>query len=121
MKGGDTAGVNAMIAGNRVNCVIGFVSVMDFSLLTQVLQGGVMTFVNQIAEIVHGCSNEFHGAANRNTGEMFLVIWRGQEAQREIGDRDSSGLGKSMLHTSMAAGDFRATKSATSAAFQRLP
>jgi len=40
------------------------------------LQGKVMTFVNQIAEIVHGIVNEFHGAPNKNSGDKFLLIWR---------------------------------------------
>mmetsp|Transcript_48422 Transcript_48422/g.77025 ORF Transcript_48422/g.77025 Transcript_48422/m.77025 type:complete len:304 (-) Transcript_48422:75-986(-) len=35
-----------------------------------------MTFVNQIAEIVHGVVDEFHGAANKNNGDTFLMIWR---------------------------------------------
>lgn len=35
-----------------------------------------MTFVNQISEIVHGVVNEFHGAANKNNGYLFLLIWR---------------------------------------------
>eukprot|EP00971_Amphidinium_carterae_P073464 1452546-Amphidinium_carterae.1 len=42
----------------------------------QVLQAKVMTFVNQIAEIVHGVVDEFHGAANKNNGETFLLVWR---------------------------------------------
>ena len=36
-------------------------------------------FSNQIAEIVHGVCNEFHGAPNKNTGETFLVIWKQHE------------------------------------------
>jgi len=35
-----------------------------------------MTFVNQIAEIVHGLVCEFHGAPNKNSGDRFLLIWR---------------------------------------------
>ena len=35
-----------------------------------------MTFVNQIAEIIHGVVDEFHGSPNKNSGEQFLVIWR---------------------------------------------
>jgi class 3 adenylate cyclase len=35
-----------------------------------------MTFVNQIAEIIHGVVTEFHGAANKNNGDTFLLIWR---------------------------------------------
>ena len=41
----------------------------------EVLQNKVMTFVNQIAEIVHGVVDEFHGAANKNNGDTFLMIW----------------------------------------------
>merc|ERR1719379_3232639 len=76
MKGADTAGVNAMIPGHRIECVIGFISIRDFSFVNEVLQQHVMTFANQIAEIVHGIVNEFHGAPNRNNGDSFLVVWR---------------------------------------------
>lgn len=76
MKGSDSAGVNAMIPGERVECVIGNVKIRDFSVATEVLQSKIMNFVNQIAEIVHGCVDEFHGAANKNNGDMFLIIWR---------------------------------------------
>ena len=35
-----------------------------------------MTFVNQIAEIVHGVVDECWGAVNKNDGDSFLIIWR---------------------------------------------
>eukprot|EP00440_Ansanella_granifera_P046420 gb/GFBE01050273.1/.p1 GENE.gb/GFBE01050273.1/~~gb/GFBE01050273.1/.p1 ORF type:complete len:1006 (+),score=225.91 gb/GFBE01050273.1/:1-3018(+) len=76
MKGLDSAGVNAMVPGARVDCIIGSARIRDFSTATEVLQGKVMTFVNQIAEIVHGLVNEFHGAPNKNSGDRFLLIWR---------------------------------------------
>jgi class 3 adenylate cyclase len=76
MESSDSAGVNAMIAGTRVECIIGVARIRDFSTTTEVLQSKVMTFVNQIAEIVHGVVNEFHGAANKNNGDTFLIIWR---------------------------------------------
>lgn len=76
MKGSDSAGVNAMVPGIRVDCIIGFCRVLNFSTATEVLQAKVMTFVNQIAEIIHGVVDEFHGAPNKNSGEHFLVIWR---------------------------------------------
>jgi len=72
----DSAGVNAMISGERVECIIGDARIRDFSTATEVLQGKVMTFVNQIAEIVHGVVDEHHGAANKNNGDTFLLIWR---------------------------------------------
>jgi class 3 adenylate cyclase len=76
MQGLDTAGVNTMIPGARVHCIISNVRVDHFSLVTEVLHGQITTFVNQIAEIVHGCVNECHGATNKNNGETFLIIWR---------------------------------------------
>lgn len=83
MKGADTAGVNAMIAGSRVDCIIGCVSILNFTTITEVLQGGVMTFVNQVAEIVHGITDEYHGASNRNNGDSFLLIWRTSEGETD--------------------------------------
>jgi len=76
MSGVGTAWVDAMIEGDQVDCVVGVARIADFSTATEVLQGKVMAFVNQIAEIVHGVANEFHGAANRNNGSSFLIIWR---------------------------------------------
>jgi class 3 adenylate cyclase len=76
MRGGDSAGVNAMIPGARVECILGLARVSDFSTAIEVLQGKIMTFVNQIAEIVHGVVNGYHGAPNKNNGDSFLVIWR---------------------------------------------
>jgi len=72
----ESAGVNVMIPGVKVECIVGKARVNDFNVLTEVLQGKVMTFVNQIAEIVHGVVDEFHGAANKNNGDTFLLVWR---------------------------------------------
>lgn len=35
-----------------------------------------MMFVNEIADIVHGEVDRFSGAANKNIGEAFLVVWK---------------------------------------------
>eukprot|EP00929_Paragymnodinium_shiwhaense_P098031 TRINITY_DN5958_c0_g4_i1.p1 TRINITY_DN5958_c0_g4~~TRINITY_DN5958_c0_g4_i1.p1 ORF type:complete len:949 (-),score=200.25 TRINITY_DN5958_c0_g4_i1:445-3291(-) len=76
MSGVDSACVDGMVEGTRVECIIGTTRINDFSIATEVLQAKVMTFVNQIAEIVHGVVDEFHGAANKNNGDTFLMIWR---------------------------------------------
>jgi len=68
--------LDAMIGGTRVECIIGVVRIRDFSTATEVLQSKIMTFVNLIAEIVHGIVDEFHGSPNKNSGDSFLVIWR---------------------------------------------
>merc|ERR1719487_305201 len=66
MSGVDSAMVTAMVEGTRVECIIGCARIRDFSTATEVLRGRVMTFVNQISEIVHGIVDETHGAANKN-------------------------------------------------------
>eukprot|EP00927_Polykrikos_kofoidii_P081860 TRINITY_DN7975_c0_g2_i1.p1 TRINITY_DN7975_c0_g2~~TRINITY_DN7975_c0_g2_i1.p1 ORF type:complete len:952 (+),score=158.11 TRINITY_DN7975_c0_g2_i1:201-3056(+) len=76
MSGVDSACVDAMIEGMHVECIIGATRIRDFGIATEVLQAKVMTFVNQIAEIVHGVVDEFHGASNKNNGDTFLTIWR---------------------------------------------
>ena len=35
-----------------------------------------MTFVNQIADIVHNQVNKYGGSANKNIGEAFLIVWK---------------------------------------------
>lgn len=35
-----------------------------------------MVFVNEIAEIVHGIVDKFSGAANKNIGDAFLLVWK---------------------------------------------
>jgi len=76
MKGSNSAFVDAMIEGTKVDCIVGNARIQDFSIATEVLQAKVMTFVNQVAEIVHGIVDQFHGAVNKNKGDTFLVIWR---------------------------------------------
>jgi class 3 adenylate cyclase len=76
MQSGDTADVDVMIKGELVQCIYGQARIQDFSVITEVLQSKVMQFVNQIAEIVHGVVVEYLGAANKNTGDTFLLVWR---------------------------------------------
>mmetsp|Transcript_8444 Transcript_8444/g.26258 ORF Transcript_8444/g.26258 Transcript_8444/m.26258 type:complete len:919 (-) Transcript_8444:232-2988(-) len=72
----DGATVNAMIPGNKVYAVFGFCDIRNFTDTTEVLQDKVMVFVNQVAEIVHNIVDTWHGAANRNIGDAFLIVWR---------------------------------------------
>lgn len=75
----DSATVNAMIPGNKVEAVFGFCDIRNFTDTTEVLQDKVMVFVNQVAEIVHTIVETWHGAANRNIGNAFLIVWRMRE------------------------------------------
>merc|ERR1712032_1559770 len=38
-----------------------------------------MVFLNQVAEIIHTTVCAWHGAANRNIGDAFLIVWRMKE------------------------------------------
>ena len=35
-----------------------------------------MLFVNEIGEIVHGIVDKYCGAANKNIGDAFLLVWK---------------------------------------------
>lgn len=35
-----------------------------------------MVFVNTIADVVHSCADYYGGAANKNIGDAFLVVWK---------------------------------------------
>jgi len=75
MRESDAAGVDVMIPGQRVECVIGHARILHFAVATEVLQSKIMSFVNQVAEIVHGVVDEFLGAVNKNTGDAYLLLW----------------------------------------------
>jgi len=114
MSGNATAGVNAMVAGTRVECIIGHARIRDFSTATEVLQEKVMTFVNQVAEIVHGIADQYHGASNQNNGNTFLLIWRmfGLEKEKaaKLGDLSVLAFAKilSSIHRSRVLAAYRA-------------
>jgi len=86
---GTSSGVNVMIPGRNVDIVVGHCRIQNFSVVTEVLQSRVMTFVNQVAEIVHGVVEENLGSSNRNNGDTFLLIWRipecGSDDEKERG------------------------------------
>ena len=78
--------LNPMQAGRKVHAVFGFCDIRNFTDSTEILQTKVMTFVNQIAEITHTCVNRFGGAANKNIGDAFLLVWKFQldEQSQEV-------------------------------------
>jgi len=90
MKSGDTAGVDAMTAGQKVDAIFGFCIIQNFTDATEILKDKVMIFVNQIGEIVHGCVDDYHGAPNKNIGDAFLLVWRlsgiEEHTQRKLAD-----------------------------------
>eukprot|EP00892_Ulva_mutabilis_P002380 jgi/Ulvmu1/12142/UM085_0006.1 len=69
-------GLNPMVPGQRTVAIFGFCDIRNFTDITEVLQEGVMSFVNTIADIVHSEVHEHHGAANKNIGDAFLLVWK---------------------------------------------
>jgi len=88
-KSGD---VDPMIPGKKILAIFGFCDIRQFTDATEVLQEGVMVFVNEIAEIVHGTINEYSGAANKNIGDAFLLVWKFPEDEVEPDPDDPSNL-----------------------------
>ena len=71
--------LNLMLAGKRTTAIFGFCDVRNFTDVTEVLQEDVMVFVNEIAEIVHHVVDAHLGAANKNIGDAFLLVWKLEE------------------------------------------
>eukprot|EP00418_Pyrodinium_bahamense_P099583 CAMPEP_0179036264 /NCGR_PEP_ID=MMETSP0796-20121207/13529_1 /TAXON_ID=73915 /ORGANISM="Pyrodinium bahamense, Strain pbaha01" /LENGTH=948 /DNA_ID=CAMNT_0020732547 /DNA_START=59 /DNA_END=2905 /DNA_ORIENTATION=+ len=72
----DNATVDALVPGSKVEAIYGWCSIKHFATATDVLQEHTMVFVNQVAAIVHRIVDEHLGAANKNVGETFLMVWR---------------------------------------------
>ena len=68
--------VNPMIPGKKTLAVFGFCNILDFTDATEILQENVMMFVNEIADITHSIVDQFCGAANKNIGDGFLLVWK---------------------------------------------
>lgn len=72
-KGGE---VDPMAQGSKVVAIYGFCDIRNFTDTTEELQEGVMMFVNEIAQVVHGIVDKYLGAANKNIGDAFLLVWK---------------------------------------------
>jgi hypothetical protein len=73
---GSTGDIDPMVPGTKVVGIFGFCDIRQFTDTTEILQEDVMIFVNEIAEIVHRIVDSFLGAANKNIGDAFLVVWK---------------------------------------------
>ena len=69
-------GIDPLIPGKQVMAIFGFCDIRNFTDITEILQSQVMVFVNEIAEIVHSEVDKYKGAANKNIGDAFLLVWK---------------------------------------------
>ena len=74
MKSGGA--INPMVPGKKCYAIFGFCDIRQFTDATEVLQEGIMEFVNSIAKIVHMEVAMHGGSANKNIGDAFLLVWK---------------------------------------------
>lgn len=60
----------------ELEAIFGFCDIRNFTDATEILEKDVMVFVNTIADIVHTISDRNLGAANKNIGDAFLIVWK---------------------------------------------
>jgi class 3 adenylate cyclase len=68
--------LNAMLAGKKKMAIFGFCDIRNFAAINEILQEKTMVFVNEISDIVHSSVDRYFGAANKNIGDAFLVVWK---------------------------------------------
>ena len=72
-----------VVPGRRTFAIYGYCHILDFSRTTEVLQEDVMVYVNRIAKTVHDIAAMWDGAANKNMGNSFLLVWNIEGLLRE--------------------------------------
>ena len=85
-----TGELNAIMPGERTYAIFGFCILDDFVETTEVLQTDIMSYVNQVAEIVHSIVDRYGGSANKNIGEAFVLVWKFHDPE-EIEAMDEKG------------------------------
>jgi class 3 adenylate cyclase len=68
--------MDSVMLGKKVVGIFGFCDIRNFTDTTEELQEGVMKFVNELAQIIHGLTSKYFGAANKNIGDAFLIVWK---------------------------------------------
>ena len=97
--------VDPMLQGKKIYGVFGFCDIRNFTDATEILKKEVMEFVNDIAHIVHSIVDFHFGAANKNIGDAFLLVWRIPEHELESDKDDqltSRGGFRTQLITDLA-------------------
>jgi class 3 adenylate cyclase len=78
--------LDPMLKGKRKNAIFGFCDIRNFSTINEILQEKTMVFVNEVADIVHSSVDRYGGAANKNIGDAFLMVWPMSYAEDQNGE-----------------------------------
>lgn len=90
--------INPMLPGKRMRAIFGFCDIRNFTSATEVLQEDIMEFVNCIASIVHEEVSFHGGAANKNIGDAFLLVWRLPDVDGNVKMTQESHLSTTKSH-----------------------
>lgn len=71
---GSDGDVDIVMPGNMTMAIFGFCDIRNFTDVTEILEEGVMLFVNRIGSIVHFLTDRHLGTANKNVGDAFLLV-----------------------------------------------
>jgi len=96
----ESGDLDPMLHGRKKMAIFGFCDIRNFTDATEVLQEDVMVFVNSIAEIVHSIVDAHTGAANKNIGDAFLLVWKFPDDQ--VIDGHEGELKKTNIVVNMA-------------------
>lgn len=69
-------GLNVLIPGQKITTVVVFGIIEDFTETCSCLGVNICKYINTIANIVHGGAHNWFGAANKNIGSAFLLVWK---------------------------------------------
>ena len=95
--------VNPMLPGKKCVAFFGFCDIRQFTDTTEILQEEVMVFVNTIGEIVHSTVDGFAGAANKNIGDAFLLVWKLPDEDTEWNDKLKNKVVKKTMRAGQTA------------------
>lgn len=98
-KGGE---IDPLIPGKKILAIFGFCDIRNFTDATEVLQEGVMVFVNEIADIVHSTVDFYGGSANKNIGDAFLLVWKFPESELMLNEQDQLTLSPNLVAQQIA-------------------
>ncbi|GBG32422.1 Adenylate cyclase, terminal-differentiation specific [Hondaea fermentalgiana] len=80
----NNAGIEPMCDGVKMEAVFGFCDIRNFTDTTECLQEKVMVYVNRVGAIVHEATHSWYGAANKNIGDAFLLVWKMNDTKRHV-------------------------------------
>jgi class 3 adenylate cyclase len=88
-----------MVPGNKMCAIFGFCDIRGFAVINEVLKQDIITFVNEVAFIVHDTVDLYAGATNKNIGEAWLLVWKVPDSETYHG-HDNKGPQKMIKESS---------------------